>query len=76
MSGIVITLSFVCTETQSRFMDINAVSTWIGLKFNQEKCKIMLFLRKGSSKLLLNCLRSLMVVHWKESQNSSTWGYI
>ena len=35
-------------------MDINVVATWIenpSLKFNQERCKLMLFLRKGTAQL-------------------------
>ena len=35
-------------------MDIDAVTTWIenlSLKFNQEKCKLMLFSRKGTAQL-------------------------
>ena len=35
-------------------MDINVVATWIenpSLKFNQERCKLMLFSRKGTAQL-------------------------
>ena len=40
-------------------MDINVVATWIenpSLKFNQKRCKLMLFSRKGTAQLPTNKL--------------------